>query len=77
MLCWNLGWAISNHWGGWLIDSSAGWVTAGLDGYALPMLLTIGTYLLAIGLEARPSGWRLDRRGASRYLGGTPHVPFV
>jgi MFS family permease len=53
MLCWNLGWAISNHWGGWLIDQSAGWVTAGLDGYALPMLLTIGTYLLAIALEAR------------------------
>jgi len=53
MLCWNLGWAVSNHWGGWLIDSSAGWLSAGLDGYALPMLLTIATYLLAIALEAR------------------------
>jgi MFS family permease len=53
MLCWNLGWALSNHWGGWLIESSAGWLGAGLDGYALPMLLTIAMYLLAIALEAR------------------------
>ncbi len=53
MLCWNLGWALSNHWGGWLIESSNGWLGAGLDGYALPMLLTIATYLLAIALEAR------------------------
>jgi len=52
MLCWNTGWALSNHWGGRLIDASAGWLGEGFDGYALPMLLTIGTYLLAIALEA-------------------------
>jgi MFS family permease len=53
MLCWNLGWAASNHWGGVLIDTSAGWLGDGVDGYTLPMLLTIGLYLLAIALEAR------------------------
>jgi MFS family permease len=53
MLCWNLGWALSNHWGGWLIETSGGWLGAGFDGYALPMLLTIAMYLLAIALEAR------------------------
>jgi MFS family permease len=53
MLCWNLGWSLSNAWGGHLIDVSAGWVSAGSDGYALPMLLTIGTYVAAIVLEAR------------------------
>ncbi len=53
MLCWNLGWALSNQWGGELIDHSRGWLGAGFDGYALPMLLTIATYLLAIALEAR------------------------
>lgn len=53
MLCWNLGWALSNHWGGELIDRSAGWLGAGLDGYALPMLLTIATYVAAIVVEAR------------------------
>jgi MFS family permease len=53
MLCWNLGWALSHVWGGVLIERSAGWLGDGVDGYALPMLLTIGTYLLAIALEAR------------------------
>ncbi|HZL99981.1 MAG TPA: MFS transporter [Planctomycetota bacterium] len=53
MLCWNTGWALSNHWGGRLIDASAGWLGEGYDGYALPMLLTIGTSLLAIAPEAR------------------------
>jgi MFS family permease len=53
MLCWNLGWAASNHWGGVLIDRSAGWLGEGQDGYTLPMLLTIGMYLAAIALEAR------------------------
>jgi MFS family permease len=53
MLCWNLGWALSNHWGGVLIDTSAGWLGEGRDGYALPMLLTIAMYLAAIALEAR------------------------
>lgn len=53
MLAWNVGWAASNHGGGALIDGSAGWLGTGLDGYALPMLLTIGIYLLAIAVEAR------------------------
>lgn len=52
MLAWNLGWAVSNHWGGELIDASAGWLADGLDGYALPMLLTVAIYLAAIGVEA-------------------------
>ncbi|MHC5211636.1 MAG: MFS transporter [Planctomycetota bacterium] len=53
MLCWNLGWATSNHWGGVLIDRSPGWLGEGMDGYALPMLLTIAMYVAAIALEAR------------------------
>lgn len=53
MLAWNLGWAVSNHVGGTLIETSSGWLGEGVDGYALPMLLTIGLYLLAIVLEAR------------------------
>jgi len=53
MLCWNLGWACSTQVGGTLIARSAGWLGQGFDGYALPMLLTIATYLLAIALEAR------------------------
>jgi len=52
MLCWSLGWALSTHWGGLLIDVSAGWLGADSDGYALPMLLTIGAYSSAIVLEA-------------------------
>jgi MFS family permease len=62
MLCWNTGWALSNHWGGRLIDASAGWLGEGFDGYALPMLLTIGTYLFAIALEAR-FFWRFRHVG--------------
>lgn len=52
MLAWNIGWAVSNLWSGVLIDSSAGWVGT-LDGYALPMLITIGIYVLSIAVEAR------------------------
>ena len=64
MLAWNVGWAASNHWGGELIDASAGWLSAGLDGYALPMLLTIATYLAAITAEARVF-WRYRHIGRS------------
>jgi MFS family permease len=53
MLAWNVGWALSNSWAGRLIDGSAGVLGSGLDGYALPMLLTIVIYVLAIGVEAR------------------------
>jgi len=53
MLAWNVGWALSNSWAGRLIDGSAGVLGSGLDGYALPMLLTIGIYVLAIAVEAR------------------------
>ena len=52
MLSWSLGWALSTHWGGQLIDTSAGWLGTDIDGYALPMLITIGAYLSAILLEA-------------------------
>jgi len=69
MLCWNLGWAVSNHYGGVLIDASGGWLGAGLDGFALPMLLTIGIYLLAIALEARLF-WR--HRGLGLAAGPAP-----
>jgi MFS family permease len=68
MLCWNLGWAVSNQWGGELIDHSAGWLGAGFDGYALPMLLTIGTYLLAITLEAL-FFWHVRHIGQARAPG--------
>jgi MFS family permease len=53
VLAWNVGWAVSNLWAGVLIDHSAGWLGGGLDGYALPMLLTIALYVVAIALEAR------------------------
>lgn len=52
MLSWSLGWALSTHWGGLLIDNSAGWLGEDTDGYALPMLITIGAYVAAIALEA-------------------------
>lgn len=52
MLAWNAGWAASNHWGGELVDASAGWLGQGHDGYTLPMLLTIAIYLAAIAVEA-------------------------
>lgn len=51
MLAWNLGWAASNHWGGLLIGEGGALLGAG-DGYTLPMLLTLGLYVVAIGLEA-------------------------
>lgn len=53
MLAWNLGWATSNHLGGELIENSGGWLGGGVDGFALPMLLTSTLYVLAIALEAR------------------------
>lgn len=52
MLAWNLGWAASNHWGGELIEHSAGWI-GDVDGFALPMLITLSLYILAIALETR------------------------
>ena len=52
MLAWNLGWALSNRWGGVLIETSSGWAGEGTDGYVVPMLITSGVYLLAIVLEA-------------------------
>ncbi|MFT7462530.1 MAG: MFS family permease [Pseudohongiellaceae bacterium] len=51
MLAWNLGWAMSNHWGGELIERSAGWI-GDFDGFALPMFITLTLYVLAIALEA-------------------------
>lgn len=52
MLAWNLGWAASNRWGGVLIETSSGWLGEGVDGYAMPMVLTLSLYVLAIVLEA-------------------------
>jgi MFS family permease len=52
MLAWHLGWAVSNQIGGHLIESSAGWVGDGSDGYVMPMLITSVLYLVAIVLEA-------------------------
>lgn len=52
MLAWHLGWAVSNQLGGKLIESSAGWVGEGSDGYVMPMLITTALYLVAIALEA-------------------------
>lgn len=75
MLAWNVGWAASNHWGGALIDSSAGWLGSGLDGYALPMLLTIATYLVAIAVEARVF-WRYRALGRAE-TGGQPQPPVT
>ncbi len=50
MLAWNLGWGLSNHWGGELIERSAGWIGT-FDGFALPMFITLSLYILAITLE--------------------------
>lgn len=71
MLCWNLGWAASTLGAGQLIDASAGWLGASFDGYALPMLLTIATYLLAITLEAR-FFWHVRHVGV---VGAAPLAP--
>jgi MFS family permease len=62
MLCWSLGWALSTHWGGLLIDVSAGWLGTGTDGYAMPMIITIGAYFSAIVLEAM-FFWRVRHVG--------------
>lgn len=52
MLAWHLGWALSNQLGGTLIETSAGWVAPGTDGYVVPMLVTSSVYLAAIVVEA-------------------------
>ncbi len=66
MLGWNLGWGLSNIAGGRIIEVTGGLLGEGTDGYAVPMLLTIGLYSIAILLEATLF-WRfreLGRRGA-------------
>ena len=45
-LSWNGCWALSVSAGGWMIHH----VTVGRDGYTLPMLCTIGTYMLGSAL---------------------------
>ena len=35
-----------------LIERSPGWLGEGVDGYAMPMVITSGVYLAAIALEA-------------------------
>ena len=51
-LAWNLGWGVSVVFGGQLIERTAGLLGDDVDGYALPMLLTIALYLAAIATEA-------------------------
>ena len=67
MLAWNVGWAVSTFFAGVLIDRSTGWVGAGFDGYTLPMLLTIGIYVVAIAVEGRVF-WRHRRLGRATEL---------
>jgi MFS family permease len=45
-LSWNLSWVVSASAGGWMIHH----VTVGRDGYTLPMLVTIGLYLVGSSL---------------------------
>jgi MFS family permease len=52
MLAWNLGWGLSNHLGGTLIEHSSGWAWDGADGYVVPMFGTMLLYVLAILFEA-------------------------
>jgi MFS family permease len=52
MLAWNLGWGLSNHLGGTLIEHSSGWAWDGSDGYVVPMFGTMLLYVLAIVFEA-------------------------
>ena len=51
-LGWNAGWGVSTVFGGKLIEGTAGLLGEGTDGYALPMLITIGLYVAAIVVEA-------------------------
>ncbi len=51
MLAWNLGWGLSVVFGGSLIEASAGLLGADLDGYTLPILITVVIYLAAIFSE--------------------------
>ncbi len=53
MLGWNLGWGLANWLGGALIETTSGVLGHTVDGYAVPMMLTMGLYILAIVLEAR------------------------
>ncbi|MCE9582647.1 MAG: MFS transporter, partial [Planctomycetes bacterium] len=45
-LSWNAAWTVSASAGGWMIHH----VTLGRDGYTLPMLCTIGLYMVGSGL---------------------------
>lgn len=51
MLSWNVGWVFSSYYGGVLIERSAGSLGEGVDGYALPMLVTLSMYVAAILFE--------------------------
>jgi MFS family permease len=62
MLAWNLGWAFSNRVGGALVETSGDWLGRGVDGYAVPMLLTSSAYVVAIVLEA-VFFWRVRELG--------------
>ena len=53
MLGWNLGWGMANWLGGALIEATSGLLGPSVDGYAVPMMITMGLYILAIVLEAR------------------------
>ena len=52
MLAWNLGWGVSVVAGGLLIEGTAGMLGAESDGYAVPIVITCGLYILAIAFEA-------------------------
>lgn len=53
MLGWNLGWGMANWLGGALIETTSGMLGDAVDGYAVPMIFTMGLYVTAIALEAR------------------------
>lgn len=57
MFGWNVGWAVSALFGGVLIEKSRGLLGEGVDGYALPMLITLSLYVAAIVFE-RVLFWR-------------------
>jgi len=44
------------------LDVSSGWLGTGTDGYAMPMIITIGAYFSAIVLEAM-FFWRVRHVG--------------
>lgn len=53
MLGWNVGWGIANWLGGALIETTSGLLGDAVDGYAVPMIVTMSLYVTAILLEAR------------------------